>query len=640
MMHNPLLPATDWCLPSSFPRLDAATRISVDIETYDPQLTTKGPGWVFNNGYIAGVAVAVDERSWYFPLRHKEGSNLDSGAFYRWFNDAMSTDAVKVMFNAMYDMGWLEHEGVTIKGPVRDPMAAAAILDEHRRFYNLDSIAKDWLGASKKEDALRQAALAFGVGDPKANLWQLPPAYVGPYAEQDAVLNLLLDDHTQTHIFQENLDSLYALECAQFRPLLAMRRKGVRVDAEKAEAIGKHLEETETQLLNHIHSIAGGAFDMWSNKSLAVLYERLKLPYLLTEKGNPSFPGAWLEAQPDEISKSIVGARRANRARSTFSSGLITEHAYKGRIHCEFHPLRTDKYGTISGRYSSARPNLQNIPARDPEIGPLIRSIFLPEEGMFWAKHDYSQQEPRLMVHYAYLNNEPGSDAAVNYYRGNEKADFHRMIAEMAHIDRSAAKTINLGLSYGLGKKKLADKLALTPDEAEALFQQYNQKVPFVKALSNDCANLAANRGFIRTILGRRCRFNQWEASDWELSKELGAQEDRAYLLSLVQQRIAEAREAGKVLPRAGVRRAFTYRAMNRLVQGSAADMIKKALVMVHDAGYVPHIQVHDELDTSLENDQQAREIQRIMETCVELVVPVRVDVVKGINWGELKELC
>lgn len=665
---NPvMLPNSDWTMPEEFPDLSAYKLISVDLETKDTYIKTKGPGWCFpgarrREDYIVGVAIAADYKSWYFPVRHKQGPNMDPGVVFRWLKPYMEDPSIdKIAFNALYEIGWLSVEGIEMRGTIHDPGIAAALLDEHRRFYNLDSLGGDWLGRKKDQTLLRQAALAFGFGtddnEVKANLWRLPAMYVGPYAEMDAILNIELYNHVIQRIYSEQLGDVYQLEIDQLKPLYEMRKRGVRVDVAKSKALGKILEGREKAHLDKLTEITGKAIDIWSNKSLSLAYDSLSLPYPRTEKGNASFTGDWLDEQTDPISAMIKECRKLNRARSTFSSGLITDFATEeGRIHCQFHQLKNDEFGTVSGRMSASSPNLTQIPARDPEIGPLVRGLFIPEEGGMWGKFDYSQQEPRLTVHYAFLFGMGGSKEAMEYYRDNPDADYHQMVADMTGLSRKHAKTINLGLAYGMGKEKLRDSLGVDADRAKEIFDQYHSRVPFVKDLSYKCSDVASQRGLIRTILGRRCRFPKWESVDRSINENMGAVDSRDEALLYCKLKTDEAQKALQTwlkekswlatppvpkptLPKFGVRRAFTYRGMNRLIQGSAADMTKKAMRDVFAAGYVPHVQVHDELAFSVSSKEHCLEIQRIMQDTIKLVVPVRVDCEVGPTWGDTKKL-
>ena len=321
--------------------------------------------------------------------------------------------------------------------------------------------------------------------------------------------------------------------------------------------------------------------------------------------------------RPHELAQCISNAREINKAHTTFID-TITKHAHKGRIHADINQIRSDDGGTVSGRFSMSNPNLQQIPARHPDLGPMIRSIFIPEQGCTWGSFDYSQQEPRILVHYAKLQNLEGVDDIVDAYNSGD-ADFHQVVADMAGIERKQAKTINLGLMYGMGKNKLMAELGLMKESAEKLIQQYHQKAPFVKKLMNNAMRKAEDYGTIRTLLGRICHFDLWIPTYFDIAnKPLPLEEAR--------------KKYGEPL-----RRAFTYKALNRLIQGSAADMTKKCMVNLYENGIIPHIQIHDEVDISIESDKKAEQIVKIMESAVELKVSNKVDFEKGLNWGDIK---
>jgi DNA polymerase I-like protein with 3'-5' exonuclease and polymerase domains len=314
----------------------------------------------------------------------------------------------------------------------------------------------------------------------------------------------------------------------------------------------------------------------------------------------------------------IVQAREYQKARSTFVDTIL-KHQVKGRIHAELHPLRSDNGGTVTGRFSYSNPNLQQIPARHGEIGPMIRSLFLPEEDCVWGAFDYSSQEPRIVVHYAKLMGFQGAEEFSQQYNQNANTDFHQMAADIVGVPRKQAKDINLGLFYGMGTKKLAASLGLEYEDAQELFATYHDKVPFVRQLHEYCSNRATNKGVIRTLLGRRCRFDKWEPNKYGVWKPMTHKE--AY------------NEHGPA-----IKRAFTYKALNKLIQGSAADQTKAAMVALAEENILPMIQVHDELDISVESEKQAKEIKEIMETCAKLEVPSVVDAEVGANWGEAKQ--
>ena len=396
-----------------------------------------------------------------------------------------------------------------------------------------------------------------------------------------------------------------------------MRFLGVRVDVEAAQKLKEELHKEEKACLLEIKKTTQVDVQIWAARSIAKVFEKLRLPFDRTEKTNsPSFTKNFLQNHPHPTVKQIARAREINKAHTTFIDTIL-KHNHKGRIHAEINQLRSDNGGTVTGRFSYSNPNLQQIPARNKELGPAIRSLFIPEEGHTWGCFDYSQQEPRLVVHYAALQNLYGVGDVLDAYNEGD-ADFHTIVADMAEIPRSQAKTINLGLFYGMGKNKLQAELGVSKDKADDLFKQYHNKVPFVKQLMDNVMQRAQERGQVRTLLGRLCRFHLWEPNQFGVHKALT--HDAALL------------EHGP-----GIKRAYTYKALNRLIQGSAADMTKKAMIDLHRNGIIPHIQVHDELDISVQDNIDVRDIIEIMENAVSLEVPNKVDYESGPNWGIIK---
>lgn len=606
-------PRSDWVAPDILPDLSSASRIAVDLETKDPNLRVSGPGWATGDGHVTGIAIATDGWSGYLPIRHEGGGNLDAGFVFRWLNKSLSTNCDKIFHNALYDVGWLRREGITLNGKIQDTVIAAPLIDENRRQYSLNSLGLDYCKEVKDETLLTEAAKSYGV-DPKAEMYKLPAKFVGEYAEQDAVLTLKLWDKLKKLLETQKLEPIYELESSLIPLLVEMRWRGVRVDVSKAEETVAKLKQQEKDCIKQIKYKYGVDVDVWASASVAKAFDKAGLTYPRTQKTNaPSFTGKWLEGLDHGLPKLVVEARKLQKIRSAFIENMILEHSHNGRIHGQMHPLRGDSGGTVSGRFSYSTPNLQQVPARDPILGPLVRGLFLPEEDHVWGAYDYSQQEPRLTVHYASKMNLPGSDEAVSAYR-HDDADFHQIVADMAGIARKDAKVINLSLSYGMGKNKLIQALGINELEAEALFNNYHSKVPFIKELTLSCSRRAENVGEITTLLGRKCRFDMYEARN-EKTQPLPM--DKAI------------EEYGQ-----NIRRAFTYRAFNRLIQGSAADMTKQAMLDLWKEGIVPHIQVHDELDISVKNKEESRKIVEIMETCVDLNVPSKVDAEIGDTWG------
>lgn len=609
---------TEWVMPDTYPNLSDDPVVAIDLETWDPELKNLGAGWATKTGHVIGIAVAVDGAAWYFPIRHENGPNFDARRTLAWLRDVCKDeDKTFVFHNAMYDLGWLKAEGVDVKGKIVDTMVAAPLIDENRYSYSLNNLGFDYLKERKDERMLREAATSMGL-DPKSQMHMLPAHFVGRYAEQDAALTLRLWSHFKGIIEYESLTSIFDLEMRVLRVCLDMRMRGVRVDLDKADQVKKRLQSEENAILKRIKNDTGIDVSVWAAASVAKAFDALGLPYPKTEKsGAPSFTKNFLATHPHEVAKLVVRARELNKARTTFIDS-ITKHSVRGRIHADIHQLRSDDGGTVTGRFSYSAPNLQQIPSRDAEIGPLIRGLFLPEEGQKWGSFDYSSQEPRFVVHYAMRLEQPGSEDFVDAYRADPRSDFHQLAADIVGVPRKQAKTINLGLFYGMGVNKLSEQLGLDVETGKALFREYHEKVPFVKGLSEVVSKRAGDTGRIRTILGRRCRFDKWEPATFGVHKAMTHDEAVA--------------EYG---PTTLLRRAFTYKALNRLIQGSAADQTKKAMVDLYDEGILPMVQIHDELAVSVGSKQEAEKVIDLMENAVPLIIPSVVDAELGPSWGE-----
>ncbi len=610
-------PETEWVMPEELKDLRGHKEIAIDLETNDPHLKQLGSGNVTKRGHIAGVAVAVEGWSGYFPIHHEQGGNMDKKLVLEWLQDILNQEKTTFIFhNAMYDVCWLRSAGLTIKGPIVDTMIAASLIDENRMSYALNPLAKQYVGLGKDEKVLVEAAKEYGL-DAKADMWRLPPMFVGQYAERDAEATLKLWQRLKVELYNQELMDIFNLEIKLFPCLVDMRFKGVRVDLEKAQNIKLNLIKREEALIKKIKDLTGVQVEIMAARSIAKAFDKLKLPYDRTAKSNePSFTKNFLQNHPHELPKAIAEARELNKAHSTFIDS-ITKHEVDGRIHADINQIRSDAGGTVTGRFSMSNPNLQQIPARHPELGPMIRSIFIPEKKHVWGSFDYSQQEPRILVHYAKLQNLEGVDEIVDAYNTGD-ADFHQVVADMAGIERKQAKTINLGLMYGMGKNKLMAELGLMKESAEKLIRQYHSKAPFVKQLMDNVSRKANDRGKIRTLGGRACHFDLWQPVQFGVFKPLPLEQAR--------------KEYDEPL-----KRAFTYKALNKLIQGSAADMTKKSMVALYKNGIIPHIQIHDEVDISIESQKQAEQIIEIMESAVELQVPNKVDYEKGDNWGAIK---
>jgi DNA polymerase I-like protein with 3'-5' exonuclease and polymerase domains len=544
---------------------------------------------------------------------------MDKSRVLSWLKDILEAPSTKIFHNAIYDVCWLKAMGFKINGDIACTMIAAAVTDENRFRYDLNSLSWKYLGYGKNEAALAEAASGWGI-NPKSEMYKLPAMHVGAYAERDAEVTLGLWQEMKKEIINQDLEDIFDLESDLFPCLVDMRFKGVRVDVERANTMKKEMKTSEQELLHKIKMETNIDTQIWAARSIADVFDMLRLEYPRTEKTEaPSFTKNFLQEHKHPVVNMIAKAREINKAHTTFIDSIL-RYEHKGRIHAEINQLRNAGGGTVTGRFSYQNPNLQQIPARNKDLGPKIRSLFLPEEGCQWGCFDYSQQEPRLVVHYAALYKLPSVYNVIDAYNTDADSDFHQTVADMAEIPRTQAKTINLGLFYGMGKTKLQAELGVTKEKAEELFSTYHNRVPFVKQLMEKASNRAQDRGQIRTLLGRLCRFHLWEPNSFGMHKAM-MHEDAL-------------REHGP-----GIRRAYTYKALNKLIQGSAADMTKKSMLELYKEGIVAHIQIHDELDLSIESSKKEKEVQKIveiMENAVTLEVPNKVDYEFGSNWGDI----
>ena len=621
-------PKSEWVPPAELPNIFDAKKIAIDVETRDPDLKSRGPGWPTGNGEVVGYAVATEDWSGYLPINHLGGGNLDARLANKWLKKVFECPADKIMHNAQYDAGWIKQMGFDINGRIIDTMLIASLIDENRFSYSLNALAYDYLNKTKSEKALTEAAREFGL-DPKAEMWKMPAQFVGPYAEVDAELTLELWAHFSAELGRQELWPIANLELDLLPCLVDMTFRGVRVDLDRAEQTRVSILKKEKEVLGEIKKLVGTDVEIWAAQSLAKAFDAVGIPYPQTEKGAPSFTKAFLQEHPEKLPRLITQARNLNKTSGTFITNMLNHCHKDGRIHSHINQVRSDDGGTVSGRISMNNPNLQQIPARDPEIGPLIRSLFLPEEDQKWAAIDYSQQEPRILVHYASVfGKSRGAELAgaaefVEAYNSDPETDFHSLVAEMAGISRKQAKVVNLAMMYGMGVTKLSEQLDIPVDEAKTLIRQYHDRVPFVKGLQKGVINRLDSKsssGSVRSILGRKCRFDTWEPDTFAMNKALPYRE--------------AVQEYGETTR---LKRAYTYKALNRLIQASAADVTKKAMVDIYKTGRVPMIQIHDEIAMSVTGMEEAKEISKIMVDAVPLCVPSKCDIEIGDSWGEAK---
>jgi|TARA_R100000426_G_scaffold35198_2_gene28399 DNA polymerase I-like protein with 3'-5' exonuclease and polymerase domains len=614
-------PTSDWRPPTILPDLSSTKILGVDLETFDPGLKKHGPGSIRKDGHVAGISIAGDNgKGYYLPIAHQDGGNLPKPLVINYLTELLSSDTPKVFANALYDLEWLHSLGIKVNGKCYDVQLLEHLIDENQKDYSLKALGLKYVGEGKDEALLVDAVRSIlGKKDVKGNLWRLHSSYVGPYAEQDAILPVKILTKQWKEIEKQDLKKIVNLETDLTPSLLNMRVKGVNVDLDNAEQVSKRLERQEHEAQDLLNKKSGIDCNVWANESLGRAYDNCSIPYGRTPTGKPSFTQNFLDFAEDELSSLVLKVRKLNKLRNSFIHGMILEKHVDGRVHCQFNAR-----GAVTGRFSSSNPNLQQVPARDEELSKLIRGLFLPEKDERWYCIDYAQQEPRLLVHFASRLKLPESITALSAYKNDETTDFHTMVASMAGIKRKQAKTINLGLFYGMGKKKLANQLGLETDEAEKLFRKYHTRVPFVRGLYDRMLNYASKNGYVKTLLGRKRHFDLWENAN-----DFGS----------MGHPLKKAKEVYKGKP---IRRAYTHKALNSLIQGSAADVTKAAMLKIYKAGLLtPLVTVHDELDFSVpqtsEGDKMLKEIVHEMRNCVDLDLPLQVDVESGNNWGNIE---
>lgn len=658
-------PDSDWVQPTELPDLRGRPLVAIDTEGRDDGLNNGlGPGWALGPlGYTAGVCWAAEGSSGYAPMRHPDTDNFPVENVMRWVDDLFRSGTRIVFHNAPYDIGWLGSAGVDPPVLFEDTMPACVMLDETKRRYNLDACCERYGVPGKDTELLLDAIEAYGGNrsNGSADIWRLPARYAGPYAEQDAIATLALWRQVEGQLRAQDLWEPYRLEIDLIPMVVAMRRRGIRVDTDGALRTAREFREVRDEGLAEIGRTLGlrrpaSMEEVRSSRTLENWCRNEGISFPRTSGGTKgrsqgSFSADWMEKHEHPLPRAIIKARQFEDAASKFVDNFILGYSQKGRVHAEIHQFLSDDGGTRSHRFSYSDPALQQMPSPDKDprdaeknliehlaIGKKIRCCFLPEPGEFWVANDYSQQEPRITVHFAAACRMPGVETALESYRNNARTDYHTMVAEMTGLVRPRAKILNLALTYGKGLKATAEELGVSMDEAKQIMDLYFQRLPFIKPLDDLCKRMAANRGYIRLIDGARVHYNDWEGGwvDYDEKREAMALGLRFDACSL-----DEARERQKdprhPWSRVRLRRADTRKALNNLVQGSAARQTKKAMLEMWREGILPLIQMHDELGASCGSESKADKIAEIMRTAVPLLVPVVVDTEVGNSWGTAK---
>lgn len=632
----PYIRDTGWRPRAHYPDLSSAKIIGLDCETYDPGLKTAGSGWARREGHIVGISIATDNGfKGYYPIRHELGAedNLPVYEVLGWLKRELGRpEQVKVGANITYDLGWLKAEGVEVQGLCMDVQYAEALLNPGARVA-LEGLGQKYIGEGKDSSEMYEwIAEAYGckpTGEARAYIYKTPPRLVGYYAESDADLPVQVIKKQWPLLSRWNLTDCFYLECKLIPLMIKMRFAGVRVDLDAAKKADARLDEEIEKMHKEIRAQIGFNINVNSGTDLALAFDHLGLEYGKTEKGNPSFGADFLAGLHHPFAQLVTEIKSFEKIQSTFIRGYIMGLNTNGFLHGQFHQMRGDDGGTVSGRFSSSDPNLQNIPSRHKILGPLVRSCFVPDYGHVWASADYAQIEYRFMAHFAVG---PGADELRAIFAANPEADYHNVMVDTIKeasgyvIERKPAKTINFGLLYGMMLNALARKLAMTPEEAKPILEAYHKGAPFIGATMKHYEELCSSQGYVETIMGRKTWFDKY------LPKRNG--------FGMMPLPYEQARaEWGP-----NIKLADTHKAINRVLQGSSADQMKAGMLKGYEDGYfdeigVPRLTVHDELNFSIPDTNSARagfkDFVRVMETVLPLRVPVLTDSAIGMNWDE-----
>lgn len=609
-----------------YPDLSKSKILVTDIETYDPELTEKGSGVYRCDGNIVGVGIGNDKGFFeYYDVGHKGVDKELKEKNKRYIKEVLELNIPKLTANGDYDFDWLCHGkgwDIELKNKLHDVQIAEPLIDENKRTYSLDSLGQKYLGRKKLKNEMDEWCSKRKLkGDSRKHIWEMPYDLVRPYVIEDLKMPIEIFNKQWEVLESEDLLPIYNIEIGLAPMLLSMRNTGIRLNTHLVDLNTNKLYEALLYQQSKMDK-EYGKFNFNSSAQIAKMMDNLGIVYPrndptenMREKGitigNPNLDAKVLGRMNTPLTKDILQARTISILLNTFFLNSFTYSSVSGRLHCDFPRLRSDTYGTVSGRFSSRHPNLQQIPAKDKvvyfpdgsesDMMELCRSCFLPEPGHLLGKTDYSQIEYRLIAHYARGKK---SDEVRRKYNEEPDTDYHQMVMDWTGLHRKEAKVLNFGTSYFMGKETQKAQFGWTEEETEQFNSMYRKEVPFVFETRSHVAMIAKRRGYITTILNRRARVSGWHRDN---KKE--------------------------------------YQFFNRLIQGSAADILKKAMYDCWEAGIydvlIPHLTVHDELVVSVpptkEGMEAYREQKHIMETGVNLRVPLIADAEIGSNWANVK---
>jgi DNA polymerase-1 len=595
--------------------IDFSQLMTVDIETYDPNLNTLGPGVYRKDGNVLGVAISkpgvIRE---YLDLGHPGITEYAKQYNTRRLVDLLSDPCDKLGANFGYDLDWLVNgTKIPVKGRKHDIQIAEPLLNAYRRSYSLDSLAVDYLGEHKKDDELRAWCVRAGFikendvkTAPQKFLYACPFEIASRYALSDIDQTARIFEKQWPEIVAQELEAVYEMESDLLDIFCMLRANGVRIDTEKQTkliyTLDDYIKEQSQALFKQY-----GKFNYNSSTQLATLFDNEGIPYGKTDKGNPSIKNEDLDALDHPLGKRLRQVRKAEKVLNTFVNGAFINYNTNGRIHCNFYALRGDGFGTVTGRMACQDPNLQQTPhpidKKDTaeigfDFGKACRELFISDVGHDFGKDDFSQIEYRFIAHYARGGR---SEEIKARYNTDPDTDYHQFVMDLTGVDRTTAKRLNFGMAYYMGARSMSKKFGWSMERAEKLIETYFKEVPFMIPTRSAVVETAKTRGYIKTIYGRRARVS-----------EEHRREKREYAL-------------------------FNY-----LIQGSAADLTKKALVDCYKKGLFDvlklHLVVHDEFCVSVPQSkigaQAYKEMNHTMQNAIPLKVPVMSEAQIGPNWG------
>lgn len=604
-------------IPALVDRIRARGEVCVDTETTDLDPM---------RARLVGIALSLDPgEGVYLPFRHRARREELELELEERPDDAvpnlppLSSETLaplravledpsvrKSGHNLKYDRIVLEEEGSGLEGMDFDTMVASYLVDPARRQHNLDVLADELLGIRTTP-----YAEVAGKGRSEIPFPEVPLEVARDYACEDTDVALRLKEYLRGRLLDLGLEELFHRLEMPLVPILArMERTGIRIDVDFFREMSRRLERELAQIQHDIHVEAGGEFNINSVPQLReVLFDRLQLPVIKKTKTGPSTDSDVLEAlagQGHRLPLLLMEYRELEKLRSTYVDALPRlVNPRTGRLHTSFNQTVAQ-----TGRLSSSDPNLQNIPIRTA-LGREIRKGFVADPGTVFLAADYSQIELRILAHFS------GDEAFVTAFR--EDRDVHRQTAaaifgipleEVSGDQRGQAKTVNFGVLYGQGEFSLGNQLGIGREAAKQFIDEYFQRFPGVRRYLDEQVELARERGWAGTLAGRRRAIPELNSKNWNI-RQFG-------------ERVAQ----------------------NTPIQGSAADLIKKAMIDVQEAldagdtGARLLLQVHDELlfEVPEERVDEVRElVVARMESAMELRVPLKVEVGVGRSWYEAK---